>query len=367
MNIDRIREIAIDLHSQKRRRNAYKKYKKGVTIKKLTKEQKREIKEYYMYNFGVKVDTKHHELFYSITGVYKKEYMPFQVIDDLHESLSPFKYAKVIDNKALYPQLLPNIKLADRIVNCCRGVAFTYSTEGVRCELCEKEILELTSNLSECIIKPAVDSSAGIGVRCITVIDGIVQGTNETIKKLIDSYHGNYVIEKKVVNGQNLKCFNPTSCNTFRVHTWRNRETAKIEFVSSHLRIGAIGSITDNISAGGIGVPVHEDGTLYDSGIARTRTNERVKESETGVVFKGYKIENFDKVVDTAKRGHVNLPLFDFVGWDITVDENGDAIVIEFNANPDLRMAQVEYMDSCLLDKHIPILRQVYKDRCPVK
>jgi hypothetical protein len=65
--------------------------------------------------------------------------------------------------------------------------------------------------------------------------------------------------------------------------------------------------------------------------------------------------------VEVAKHGHANLPYFDFIGWDITVDEHENVIVVEFNPDPDMRLDQLIFLDTCLLDHQKDILSAVYK------
>lgn len=96
------------------------------------------------------------------------------------------------------------------------------------------------------------------------------------------SYHGNYVVEKRIINNENLKRLNPSSCNTLRVHTWRNREKGTIEFVSSFLRVGHSGAVVDNAFAGGIAVPVGNDGVLTNSG-CHFNKYKRIEQTDTGI------------------------------------------------------------------------------------
>ena len=91
------------------------------------------------------------------------------------------------------------------------------------------------------------------------------------------------------------------------------------------------------------------------------KSYKRIDCTDTGITFKGYQIEQFDEMVAVAKKGHTNLPHFDFIGWDITVDKDGNVVVIEFNADPDMRLDQLIFLDTCLLDKQEAILSEVYK------
>ena len=359
MNAGKIKNIILAVDNAFQRNKVYFNYKKNISIKKLTRVQKKEIKKYYKENFGINVTTREHELIYSICGVYKKEFMPFAVYGKLLETLSPYSYKKILDDKAIYDWLFPDIKFPERIISCCNGVAYCYDSNNRRKEVTEEELLDCIANVKQCIIKPSVASSAGIGVKSISNEAGIVENLGITTKELIKSYNGNFVIERKVLNNQQLKVLNPSSCNTFRIHTWRNRSKATIEFVSAFLRVGREGAIVDNAFAGGICVPIGIDGLLLNSGCT-FRPYKRIERTDSGVVLKGLKIDNFEKIVDTATKAHSNLPYFDFIGWDFTFDEEGDVVMIEYNADPDMRLDQLIFLDTCLGNKQYDILKAVY-------
>ena len=224
----------------------------------------------------------------------------------------------------------------------------------------KSEALDALSDIENCIIKPSKDSSAGIGVKSLNCNNGISYDTHESIGDIIESYRGNFVVEKKIVNCENLKVLNPSSCNTLRVHTWRNKETAQIVFVSSFLRVGRQGSIIDNAFAGGIAIPLNEEGVLSNSGCT-LKNYSRIEKSDTGITFRGYKIEDFDRIIDATITAHKNLPHFDFIGWDVTIDDKNEVVIIEFNPDPDMRLDQSIFMDTCLLSHQKEILKVVYK------
>lgn len=360
MNLESMKSLILKVINKYNREKTYLKYKKNVKIQKLSKQQKKEIKTYYKDNYGISVNPKFHQLLYSISGVYKKEFMPLNVTAYVEEKLSPFKYAKILDDKAMYDWWFPGIKFPERIGFCCNGVFYAPNNDGVMRQTEERIFLKNVENLNDCFIKPSRNSSGGIGVKAINVINGRVQDSGEPVKDLLDSYHGNFVIEKRIINNDNLKALNPTSCNTLRVITWRNRDKEQIELVSALLRIGRMGSVIDNSAAGGITVPIGKDGKLVNSGCIKKGEYKRVEETETGIKLKGYQINNFNDIVDTAKKCHEFLPYFDFIGWDITVDDENNVIVIEYNPQPDIRLGQLTFLDSYLLDKQEEILSAVY-------
>lgn len=85
-----------------------------------------------------------------------------------------------------------------------------------------------------------------------------------------------------------------------------------------------------------------------------------VKKTDTDITLEGYHIDNFQKIIDTCIAAHSRLPMYDLIGWDIAVDENQDVVIIEFNPNPDMRLDQLFFGNSCLLDSQKEIVSHVY-------
>lgn len=55
------------------------------------------------------------------------------------------------------------------------------------------------------------------------------------------------------------------------------------------------------------------------------------KHPDSGIVFDGYKINGYAKVVDAALRMHKMLPELGSFAWDMTIDETGEPLLIEAN------------------------------------
>lgn len=179
-------------------------------------------------------------------------------------------------------------------------------------------------------------------------------------KDLLDKeYKNNYVVERKIVNCDNLKQLNPSSCNTLRVHTFRNKSSQMIEFISAYVRIGRSGRIIDNASNGGIACRVI-DGRLAKYGAVAVPHYEAVTKTDSGIVLENYRIDKFEEIVATAIKAHSNLPFIGLIGWDITVNENGEVVIIEYNPNPDMRKEQLIFKDTLLVDKQEEVFRSYW-------
>ena len=97
------------------------------------------------------------------------------------------------------------------------------------------------------------------------------------------------------------------------------------------LRMGRANADRDNIHYGGISIGVNSDGTLKET--AFSEYGERFQtHPDTGIVFKDYLIpEAGEKLRETAKKLHCNVPYLGILSWDLTIDENGQITLIEVN------------------------------------
>ena len=116
--------------------------------------------------------------------------------------------------------------------------------------------------------------------------------------------------------------------NTFRVITYL--WNGEVFHVPLALRIGQGGSYLDNAHAGGMFIGVNDLGELNDEGF--TEFGKRYKEHpDTHAVFKGYKLSFVPELIKTAKKLHLNAPQLGIISWDLTVDQNGEFVLIEAN------------------------------------
>lgn len=174
--------------------NWWRYYSKGITLKKLTKEQKSQIQNYYRPLVGKKVDTKWHSLLYTLTGVFDVKYLPFDLFHKVAYSLSPWEYHKIMDDKNMYRHLFHGFNLPDRIVECSCGVY--YLPQKGDNEVTFEEVIDYCQNIDDCIIKPSRDSSGGQGVAVFSVRNGITD-SGQSVVDILKQYGRNFLIEKK--------------------------------------------------------------------------------------------------------------------------------------------------------------------------
>ena len=296
--------------------------------KKLTREQKQEIEDFYLSMVGKKVPLSSHEYFYSRTGVYSKEYIPKGLYTvELLPKANKTSYRDAYADKNMIDVFLPNVKHPHTILRRMNGY---YYFEGK--PVSEEEAIKKCSNLKDCIIKPSLEYS-GKGVCGLDVKDGIASVDGLELKSLFKKYGENFQIQKRLKQHERMNLLNPTSVNTIRILTYRSG--MEILVVYSVVRIGRKGQVIDNQCAGGISTKIGENGRLgkYAYG---GYTEEKVLKTDVGTVLEDFEIPSFNKAVETVKKLHYQLPFFNLIGWDVAIDEESDPVIVEWNVNTGL-------------------------------
>lgn len=332
----KIGAIITNIKAQRSKKEQYRKFdskiEKGLKElkdrRKLTKEQKQEIEEFYVSITGHKVPLSSHEYFYSRTGVYSKEYVPkgFYTVDLLPKA-NKVKYRDAYADKNMVDVFLPNVKHPHTVLKRMNGY---YYFEGS--PISEKEAIEKCSNLQDCIIKPALEYS-GKGVCGLEVNDGKSSIDGLSIKALFNKYGENFQIQKRLKQHERMNMLNPTSVNTIRILTYRSG--MEILPIYSVVRIGRMGQVIDNQCAGGMSAIIGEDGKLGKYAYSGYSENDILK-TDTGTVLEGFEIPSYHQALETVKRLHFQLPFFNLIGWDVAIDEMGDPVIIEWNVNTGL-------------------------------
>ena len=232
--------------------------------------------------------------------------------------LNPIDASRIFSNKGMTYVYFKNVKQPQLIVRRLNG---TYLNETGDMISREEAVSVIASCKKECLFKLSYGSCCGKSIQKLPP-----SADRHLIDNTIDSYHGDFVVQACLTQSPITAEFNPTSLNTFRISTLLLN--GKFSICTAMLRFGTPGSVVDNIGAGGACIGINDDGTLMPYGYKKG--GDKI-ESWNNVVFKGSMIPNFEKVINTAKCAHLNIPQCAFVGWDLAIDENGDVNLIEAN------------------------------------
>ncbi|MGN1229326.1 MAG: sugar-transfer associated ATP-grasp domain-containing protein [Prevotella sp.] len=231
----------------------------------------------------------------------------------------------------MYKTVFPDLNQPETIVKCMNGCYYIgdsqYSSyQGV--------IDTLLSAKHDCIIKPTVDSCNGVGIAKLKFSDV------EELECILASYGNNYIVQKKVEQHIEMARLNASSLNTLRVFTYRTLD-GEIHYIEgkTFARYGGTHSVMDNGSAGGGLLKVNDDGSVDDKIVFFKKMSHRSLSEDKGI--RDFVIPCFDEIKTLVVKQHERLPHFDFIGWDISIEENGKPIFIEFNIEPSIEAPQM--------------------------
>ncbi|WP_081679543.1 sugar-transfer associated ATP-grasp domain-containing protein [Butyrivibrio sp. XPD2002] len=152
----------------------------------------------------------------------------------------------------------------------------------------------------------------------------------EVYKNITES-NAKYIVEEYFYQDGFFHEVNPSSLNTIRVTTAKNKKGIQIFF--AYFRVGGAGARVDNLHSGGVSYPIDiTKGQLYTGLTYKICDIEYHPSTNTKVA--GYVIPNWKEIVDYAKKLHQMAPEgANLIGWDFCVNTD-KIIVIEGNAGP---------------------------------
>lgn len=140
---------------------------------------------------------------------------------------------------------------------------------------------------------------------------------------------GNGVFQRYVDQHPLFNQYTPKSVATIRITTAIDEE-GKTSARGSYLRLGAEHD-THVQSASSLSIPIDlVSGELSDTGYMPSWVTTR-EHPASRKRFAGVKIPNFKKCVEVVTSQHLKVPFVRCIGWDVTLDHEGEVVVLEWN------------------------------------
>ena len=294
------------------------------------KARKKELSPYYAER-GFKVSMMFADYFSRLSGVESDRYLSMDVYYFfVVPALNRYDFINAYIDKNIYSDLFPMVRQPLTVVKNMHGHFYREGQEISRDEAIEA----VRSYQGEMMIKPTVETCNGDGV------DQITDTSADSLNALFSRYDINFIVQEKAPQHPELQRVNPTSLNSMRLYTYRTLE-GKCEFLYpySMLRFGGKGAVKDNTSKGGGTCLIDRDGHVDDRVFRFKHMEISSLKRETGV--ENLVVPCYHKVIDTLLAMHSKLPYFDYVGWDVTVDPDGEPLFIEFNLVPAIEGPQL--------------------------
>lgn len=328
--INRIWILFITIHEKKNIR----KKKKIYSQVELTSDQKKQIDDFFIENYGKKIPYNWHRLYQSYTGKFDYRYVPEFIFSTKLDSRTNRRTDVLpLENKNMLSVLfdgVAGVRTPETYVMCVNGTFLDGKRNILTRDGVVRFLHDLYGGTYDAVIKISSDSSSGRGVRVLRIDDGknTADGKSETFEELFSAFGRNFIIQEKLAQHPAFAALHPSSVNTLRVVTYV--AGGKVNTAPVAMRIGRGGNSVDNAHAGGIFIGVTDDGHLLEE--AYTEYQLRFKSHpDTNITFAGYEHPMIPDILEAAKALHCRIPALRFVSWDFTVDSEGRIVLIEAN------------------------------------
>lgn len=184
------------------------------------------------------------------------------------------------------------------------------------------------------LVKPA-EGSHGIGVR---VIEPEADQLDALYEELKDEQA---LLEELIEQHPVLAEFNPSSVNTLRVVTLLGPND-EVRLMTSNLRLGnGEDRFADNFHHNGIAALLDvESGKVVSRGVDKNLNYYRVHPL-SGKEITGFTVPNWQMVTELVTRAAKVVPEVRYVGWDLAIGRESQAMLVEGNAAADPDIAQM--------------------------
>ena len=189
-------------------------------------------------------------------------------------------------------------------------------------EATEEELLSFLSRHEKILLKP-VQLTQGQGIRLLSTED-TAQGPEAFYRK---AQQDKLLLEAFLIQHEELSAVNPSSVNTVRICTVRDR-AGEVHVIGASLRGGGAGSVVDNLHADGVQYPIDvESGLIIRGGVKFNGERDVYYHPSTGLKMIGLQIPNWELILDTVKEAGKVLPHIRYVGWDVAVTADGCELI----------------------------------------
>lgn len=288
--------------------------------KTLTKEQKKEIAEYWGLKNPSEYDFYTHEIMLNARNEYDVRYLP-ERIHKVYLDPSQVKrgFNKPWEDKNYFERFQPDLPLPYTFVRNVDGCFLDHDYRHISRE----EAKTIMREHLPLIVKPSIDSGEGKNLRLVSDEKGV--------EEVLATYKKDYLAQAVIEQCELFRKTNPHSVNAMRIVTAIVDGEAK--FMSGMLLSNTTDAIACNLNKGpGEGVvffAIDDDGKFLDTGYYENAKS--LTEMPNGLKFGGLEVPAYKEAVSLALSAHNSMPMFGIVGWDITIDKDNKPLFIEWN------------------------------------
>ncbi|NLC05748.1 MAG: hexapeptide transferase [Erysipelothrix sp.] len=268
---------------------------------------------------------KPHKMWFDLYGFKDQRYNPYYIPEDIYwttiyPKVNKVEFRQAYTDKCFYDRLFPTLKQPRFILKNSHGILYDQQHNIITYDMA----LNLLSKETTFVIKPSIHSGEGIDIT-------FYKQRQYSIDNLLQSYQSNYIIQEIADQHEILKSLHPESLNTIRIISYLYQ--GEVHISSAILRIGQGGSKLDNFTSGGVAVAINDDGSLHTKGV-NVLGQWLTHHPDTNIEFESITLPNYNKVIEAVKQAHLLTHHFMIIGWDFTIDKDGEPLFIEYNGAP---------------------------------
>lgn len=206
----------------------------------------------------------------------------------------------------------------------------------------DKSLLQsFASRHSSFMVKP-VAAAMGRGIQIVNVSD-----YSSFDEMYVDVFQGgSFVCEELITPHESFVQINPGCVNTVRIFTYFNGMDTNI--VCAWMKAGRANAVVDNAGAGGMLAAIDETTGIVITGAADEQGGVYPVHPETGFVFKGFQIPQWDEAINIVKTMASHLPGVAMIGWDLALSADKGWQVIEGNEGGQVNLIQIPHKKGML-------------------
>lgn len=175
-----------------------------------------------------------------------------------------------------------------------------------------------------------------MGKNIITIDEGFKN--KKEVKAIFDTYGKDFICQEIIKQHNDLSSLNPDCVNTIRIMSLLYNN--KVYNVSCVIRVGDrnttyLKTVKENVTQG-IGLEVLENGRLAKKGIYKS--GKWIEDDYYGNKLSSHIVPSMKKIQELTKEIHIRIPHFKCIGWDFSVDVNGNPVLIELNVSPGINV-----------------------------
>ena len=206
-------------------------YRRIVHQYPLTKEQKKEIDDFFIRNYGRKIPYDQHRYYAAHSGVFNAQFFPRYIYHAYFERFMNLErsYNRVFQDKNVLPYLakVAGVSMPRTIVSLSKGLYRDGNYNVIK----YRDVVELLREGGKLFCKP---SRGSFGGRSCFSED--FRNENIDIDSVLKSLGSEFVIQETVRCDPSIRAVYPNAVNTFRITTYRWKDD--FFYIPAAMRIG---------------------------------------------------------------------------------------------------------------------------------